>query len=203
VHVLAQPAKRMCDVEHVWQGGCHRILDVCYQVRQAVVRQVELLEIQAGMAVPESGGHLSQADVSDVDADAYSFRVPELFRHLDEPSAIQSGGVLQEKQGTSWLLAEAGIQLTHPGEQTVGLCPHLTLVVNDEAGDTAREAVGEFLHQRAVPPMQHVDGPVQVDDGQGWMGRYEPQDLLELIWRVGVDLGARAHLGEAQPGEPQ
>jgi hypothetical protein len=203
VHVLAEPAKRMCDVEHVWQGSCHRILDVCHQVGQAVVRQVELLEIHAGMAVSEPGGHLSQADVSDVDAAAYSFGVPELFRHLDEPSAIQAGGVLEENQGTSWPLAEAGIQLTHPGEQTVRLCPHLTLVVNDEAGDAAREAVGEFLYQRAVPPMQHVDAPVQVNDGQGWMRRYEPQDMLELIWRVGVDLGACAHLGEAEPGEPE
>jgi hypothetical protein len=35
------------------------------------------------------------------------------------------------------------------------------------------------------------------------MGRYEPQDMLELVWRVGVDLGARAHLGEAEPGEPE
>jgi hypothetical protein len=27
--------------------------------------------------------------------------------------------------------------------------------------------------------------------------------MLELIWRVGVDLGGRAHLGEAEPGEPK
>jgi hypothetical protein len=203
VHVLAEPAKRVCHVEHVRQGSCHRILDVCHQVGQAVVRQVELLEIHARMAVSEPRGHLSQADVSDVDAAAYSFGVPELFRHLDEPSAIQAGSVLEENQGTSWPLAEAGIQLAHPGEQTVRLCPHLTLVVNDEAGDATREAVGEFLYQCAVPPVQHVDAPAQVDDGQGWMGRYEPQDMLELVWRVGVDLGARAHLGEAEPGEPE
>jgi hypothetical protein len=201
--VLAEPAKRTYEVEYVWQGSCHRILDVCHQVGQPVVRQVELLEIQAGMAVSEPGGHLPQADVSDVDAAAYSFGVPELFRHLDEPSAIQSGGVLEENQRTIWPLAEAGIQLTHPGEQTIRLGTHLTLVVNDEAGDAAREAVGEFLYQRAVPPMQHVDAAVQMDDGQGRMGRYEPQDMLELIWRFGVDLGACAHLGEAEPGEPE
>ena len=35
------------------------------------------------------------------------------------------------------------------------------------------------------------------------MGRHEPQDMLELIWRVGIDLGGRAHLGEAEPGEPE
>jgi hypothetical protein len=27
--------------------------------------------------------------------------------------------------------------------------------------------------------------------------------MLELIWRVGVDLGGRAHLGEAEPGQPE
>ena len=39
VHVLAEPAKRTCDLEHVWQGSCHRVLDVCHQVGQAVVRE--------------------------------------------------------------------------------------------------------------------------------------------------------------------
>ena len=185
----------------MWQGSCHRVLDVCHQVRQAVVRRAELLEIQAGMASSEPGGHLSQADVPDVDAAADSFGVSELLRHLDEPAAIQAGGVLEKYQGTVRPLAEAGIQLTQPGEQTVRLCPHLTLVMDDEAGDAAREAVGECLYQRAVPPVQHVDAPVQVDDGQARMGRDESQDMLELIWRVGVDLGGRAHLGEAQPGE--
>jgi len=59
VHVLTEPAKRTCDVEHVWQGSCHRILDVRHQVRQAMVRRAEFLEIQAGMASSEPGGHLS------------------------------------------------------------------------------------------------------------------------------------------------
>jgi len=103
--------------------------------------------------------------MSDIDAAADSFGVPESLRYLDEPPAIQSGGVLEENQGTVRPLAEASVQLTHPGEQTVRLCPHLTLVVDNEAGDTAREAVGEFPYQRAVPPVQHVDAPAQVDDG--------------------------------------
>jgi len=59
VHVLTEPAQRTCDVEHVGQGGCHRILDVGHQVRQTVVRRAEFLEIQAGMASSEPGGHLS------------------------------------------------------------------------------------------------------------------------------------------------
>ena len=202
VHVLAEPANRTCDIEHVRQGRRHRVLDVCRQVGQAVVRQAELLEIQAGMAVCEPGDHLSQADVSDVDAAADPLGIQEPLRHLDEPAAIQSGGVLEENHGTVRPLAEAGIQLTHPGEQTVRLCPHLTLVMDDEAGHAAREAVGEFPHQRAVPPVQHIDAPAQVDDGQARVGRHEPQDMLELIGRVGVDLGGRARLGEAEPGEP-
>ena len=40
------------------------------------------------MAVSEPGDHFSQADVSDVDAAADSFGVPESLRHLDEPPAI-------------------------------------------------------------------------------------------------------------------
>jgi hypothetical protein len=42
-----------------------------------------------------------------------------------------------------------------------------------------------------------------VDDGQARMGRHEPQDMLELIWRVGIDFGGRAHLSEAESGEPE
>src|ERR1700745_40313 len=104
------------------------------------------------MAISEPSDPLSQADVSDVDTATDSFGVPEPLGHLDEPPAIQSGGVFQENQGTVRPLAEASVQLTHPGEQTIRLCPHLTLVVDNEAGDTAREAVGEFPYQRAVPP---------------------------------------------------
>src|SRR6266550_5509473 len=136
--------------------------------------------------------------MSDIDAAADSFGVQESLHYLDEPPAIQSGGVLEENHGSIRPLAEASIQLTHPGEQTVRLCPHLALVMDDEAGDAAREAVGECLYQRAVPSVQHVDAPVQVDDGQARMGRHESQDMLELIWRVGVDLSGRAHLGEAE-----
>jgi hypothetical protein len=141
--------------------------------------------------------------MSDIDAAADSFGVPESLRYLDEPSAIQSGGVLEENHGSVRPLAEVSVQLTQPREQTVRLCPHLTLVMDDEAGDTAREAVGECPDQRAVPPVQHVDGAAQVDDGQARMARHEPQDMLELIWSVGVNLGGRARLGEAEPGEPQ
>ncbi len=35
------------------------------------------------------------------------------------------------------------------------------------------------------------------------MGGHELQDIVELLRRVGVHLGGRAHLGEAEPGEPE
>ena len=203
VHVLAEPAKRTCDLEHMRQGASYRVPDVCREAGQAVVRQAELLQVQAGMAVAERGGHLSQADVADVDAAADPLSVLEPLRHLDEPSAIQPGGVLEEYEGTVRPLAKARIQLTQPGQQAVRLRPHLTLVVDDQAGDTAREAVGEFAHQGAVPPVQHVHAAVQVDHGQARMGGHELQDILELVRRAGVYLGGHAHLSEAEPREPE
>ena len=53
--------------------------------------------------------------MSDVDAAADSFGVSELLRHLDEPAAIQAGGILEKYQGTVRPLAEAGI---HPDAST-------------------------------------------------------------------------------------
>src|SRR5438128_1755175 len=125
VHVLAEPAKRACDVEHMWQGAFHRVLNVRYQVGQSVVRRAELLEVQAGMAASEPGGHLPQADVADVDAATNPLGVLETLRHLDEPAAIQSGGVLEKNEGTIRPLAKVGIQLAHRGKQAACLCRHL------------------------------------------------------------------------------
>src|SRR5580704_1227826 len=101
------------------QGASHRVLDVRYQAGQAVVGRAELLEVQAGMAVPEPGGRLSQADVADVDAAADSLGVLEPLGHLDEPAAIQSGGVLEEDHGPIRALAKAGIQFAHSGKQAL------------------------------------------------------------------------------------
>src|SRR5262249_37155195 len=201
VHVLAEPTERARDVEHMRQGASHRVLDVRHQVRQAVVHRAKLLEVKARMAVSEPGGRLPQADVANIDAVTHPLSALEPLRHLDEPAAIQSGGVLEKNEGTARLLAKPGIQLAHPGNQAVRLCPHLTFVVDDQAGDASREAIGELPHHRAVPPVQHVDATVQVDDGQTRMGGRELQDILELVGCVGVYLGGRAHLGEAQPSE--
>jgi hypothetical protein len=35
------------------------------------------------------------------------------------------------------------------------------------------------------------------------MGGDEAQDILQLIWRIGVHLGRHAHLGETEPSEFQ
>ena len=109
VHRLAEPAKRAYDVEHVRQGASHRVLDIRHQIGQAVVHRTELLEVQARMAVSEPGGHLSQANVTDVDAATYSLSILQPLRNLDEPPAIQSGGVLEKEDGAVPPLAKAGI----------------------------------------------------------------------------------------------
>ena len=137
--------------------------------------------------------------MADVDAAADPLGGLEPLRHLDEPAAVQPGGVLEEDEGTARPLAEVGIQLAHRGQQAVRLARHLTFVVDHQAGDAAGEAVGELPHHGAVPPVQHVDAPAQVDDGQARMGGHELQDILELVRRVGVHLRGDAHLGEAEP----
>jgi hypothetical protein len=155
------------------------------------------------MAVSEPGGRLSQADVADVDAATDSLSGLKALRHLDEPAAIQSSGVLEKHEGAIGPLAEASIQLAQSGEQAVRLCRHLTLVMDDQPGDAACEAVGEFPHHGAVPLLQHVDATAQVDDRQAGMGGHELQDMLELVRRVRVHLGGHAHLGEAETSESE
>ena len=153
------------------------------------------------MAVSEPGGRLSQADVADVEAATDSLGSLKTLRHLDEPAAIQSSGVLEKDEGPIGPLAETSIQLAQSGNQAVRLCRHLTLVMDDQSGDAAREAVGEFPHHGAVPRVQDVDATVQVDDRQARMGGHELQEMLELVRRVRVHLGGRAHLGEAETSE--
>jgi hypothetical protein len=109
VHMLAETAKRTCDVEHMRQGASHRVLDVRHQVGQTVVCRTELLQVQAGMAVAEPGGDLPQANVADIDAAADPLSVLEPLHDLDEPSAIQSGGVLEKDERTGRLRAKVRI----------------------------------------------------------------------------------------------
>ena len=155
------------------------------------------------MALAERGGHLPQANVADIDAAADPLSVLEPLRHLDEPSAIQPGRVLEEYEGTIRPLAKARIQVAQAGQQAIRMRLHLALVVDDQAGDTACEAVGEFAHQGAVPPVQHVHVAVQVHHGQARMGGHELQDILEVVRRAGVYLGGHPHLSEAEPRESE
>jgi hypothetical protein len=35
------------------------------------------------------------------------------------------------------------------------------------------------------------------------MGRHESQHMIKLVWRIGVHLSGQAHLGEAEPSQPE
>jgi hypothetical protein len=155
------------------------------------------------MAVCEPGGRLPDADVADVDAATYPLCFLEPLRHLDEPARLQAGGVLEKDGGTAGPLAQARIELAHHGKQAVCLRSHLTLVVDDQAGNAASESAGEFYDQVAALLVQEIGAAVQVDHRQAGMGRHEPQNMIKFTWRVGVHLGGHAHLGETEPGEPQ
>src|ERR1700719_428112 len=114
------------------------------------------------MAACEPGGRLSYANVADVDAATDSLGGLEPLRHIDEPAWIHARGVLEKDDGPIRPLAKACVQLAHRGDQAVCLCPHLIVVVDDQAGDAACEAAGEFSHHRAAPLVQHVDAAAQV-----------------------------------------
>jgi hypothetical protein len=147
----------------------------------------------------EAGPGLGDADVADVDAGADPRHVPEALGHLDEPVELQPGGVLEEQRRPVGRQAE----LVDPGDQVARPGAHLGLVVDDEAGDPPREAVGERLDRRPAPLVQQVDVPAQVHDGPVGLGRREPENPLELLRRVGVELGGQPGLGEAETGQPQ
>jgi hypothetical protein len=73
--------------------------------------------------------------------------------------------------------------------------------MDDKAGDTARETVGEFRDQGTVLPAEHVDTAVQVDRRKVSMRRDEPEDPLQLVRGVGVEFGGHAHLGKTESGQ--
>jgi hypothetical protein len=73
--------------------------------------------------------------------------------------------------------------------------------VDDQAADPAGEAAGELADQRPALLLQQVDVAAEVDGRQPWMRGHEPQHVLQLIRRVGVQFGGHARLGEAQPGQ--
>ena len=77
------------------------------------------------------------------------------------------------------------------------------LVMDDQPGDAAHEAVGEHPHQVPATLVKHVDAAVQVDHGQARMRRHEPQNVIKLLRRVGIHLGRQAHLDKAETSEFQ
>ena len=149
------------------------------------------------MAAGEPGGRLPVAEVADVDAAADPFGVLELLRQLDEPARLQAGGVLEEEERTVRPLAQARIELAQHSKQAVGLFRHLPFVMDDQAGDAA----GEFPDRGAAPLVQDVEAAVQVDHRQVRMRAHEPQHMLKLAGRVGIHLGGRARLGEAEASQ--
>ena len=153
------------------------------------------------MAAREPGRRLPDAEVADVDAATDSFSVPEPLRHLDEPPGLKARGVLEEDEGAVRPLAQPRIELAHHAKQAVCLFPHLMFVMDDQAGDAARESVGELPDHGAARLVQHIDAAVQVDRRPVRVRGHEPQHVLELRWRVGIYLGGQAHLREAEASQ--
>ena len=201
MHVLADRADRPDDVEDVPRSASHRLLDLCDQIRQPAVLRAKVPQTQARMAAPEPGGRLPDADMADVDAATDTFSIAEPLRHLDEPPRLQARGVLEKDKGATRPLAQTRIELPHHAEQAVCLCLHFPFVMDNEAGDTARETVGEFPDHGAATLVQHIDATVQVDHRQVRMRGHELQNMLKLVWRVGIYLGSQAHLGKAEPSK--
>lgn len=198
---LAKPADRASDVEYVSHGTSHRGLDVCDQVGQSPVVRMEVPEAQIRMVAHESGCRLSDADMADVKAATDTLSVLKPLRHLGEPGWLQAGSVLKKDDRAVRQRPKAPIKLAHDGKQTVCLRPHLTAVMDNHTAEPACEPPGEFPDNGPAALMQHIDAPVQVDDGQIWMGRHEPQNMLKLFWGVGVHLRGQARLSEAKPSE--
>ena len=201
MHVLADRADRTNDVEHVLHSASHRLLDVCGQISQPAVLRAEAPQTQARMAAPERGRRLPDAEVADIDAATDSFSVAEPLRHLDEPPGLKARGVLEKDEGATRPLAQTRIELAHHPKQAVCLFPHLIFVMHDEAGDAARESVGELPDYGAARLVQHIDTAVQMDHRPVRVRRHEPQNVLKLVWRVGIYLSGQAHLGEAESSQ--
>lgn len=198
---LAEPADRASYVKYVSDGTSHRGLDVCDQVGQSRVVRMEVPEAQIGMALHEPGCRLPDADMADVKTATDTLSVLKPLRHLGEPGWLQADSVLKKDDRAFRPRAKLPIKLAHDGKETVCLCPHLTAVMDDHTPEPACEPVGEFTDHGAATLMQHVDAPVQVDDGQIRMRRHEPQNMLELCRGVGVHLRGQAHLSEAKPSK--
>jgi hypothetical protein len=139
--------------------------------------------------------------VAYVNAATDAFGIVELLHQLDEPPRFQARGVLEKDKGATRPLAQTRIDLAHHGKQAVCLCCHLAFVMDNEAGDAAREALGEVPDHGAAALIQQIDATVEVDHRQIGMRGHEPQNMRKLVWRVRIYLSGQAHLGEAEPSK--
>ncbi len=201
MQVLAEPADRANDLEHVLQRAAHSILNVRDQTGQPTVRWAEVSGAQPRMAAAKPGGRLPYADVADVDTAANSLSVLQPFRQLDEQARLQARRILKEDGRTIGPLAKTRIELPRCGKHAVRLGPHVSAVVDDQTRDPSGEAVGEFPDRGAVLLVHEIDAAVQVNHRQARMGGRELQDIVKLARGVGVHLGCQAHLGEAERGQ--
>ena len=198
VQALAEPADRAGDVEHVSHGAAHRVLDVGGQLGQPGVAGAEVPEVQAGMAAGEPGGRQPVAEVADIDAAATRSTSWSFSATSTNQAGSRWAAYSRKTKGAVRPLAQARVELAQHGQQAVGLVPHVALVVDDQAADAAREAVGELPDRGAALLVQQVEAAVQVDYRQVWVRGHEIQDVLKLAGRVGVRLGGQARLSEAE-----
>jgi hypothetical protein len=110
MHVLADRADRMDDVEHIARRAFDRGLDVRDQIRQPAVLRAKVPQAQGGMAAREPGRRLPHADVAHIDTATDALRVAEPLRHLHEPLRFQAGRVLEKDQRAARPLTQTRIE---------------------------------------------------------------------------------------------
>jgi hypothetical protein len=141
--------------------------------------------------------------VAHVDAAADPVGVFQLLGQLDEPGRLHTGCVLQEDLGRGADAAEAGVQVPEGGDRVVGRLAHARVVVDDHARQATGQAAGELLDRPAVPLAQQVQPAIQVNGREARVRRHEREDPVQLVRRVGVQLGGQAGLREPEAGQPE
>lgn len=202
MHALAQPPDRPGHVLHVLYRARHRVLDVRHQAGQAGVGRAEAAQGDIGMAAREPGRGPPDADVTHVDAAADLVGVFDLLGQLDEPRGLQAGRVLEEHRRRARDAPEPGVQVTQGRRRVIGRLTHVGLVVDDHAGQAPGQAGGELLDQAAVPLAQQVQPAIEVNGRAARVRRHIRQQPVEVVRRVGVQLGGQAVLGETEAGQP-